>query len=306
MANASLVVLAAGMGSRYGGLKQVEPVGPDGELLLEYSIYDALSAGFRRVLLVIQSDQEAAFRDLLPATLLEDAVEFVHQRPDDLPGGVIRPRSRRKPWGTGHAVYAARDAVCDPFAVVNADDFYGSSSYAQIYHLLTEATSTRDQYALVGFRLEQTLSPHGAVHRGLCEVDAAGCLRGIHERRGLRRGVDGRISSDEDGGTTLCHAPDALVSMNLWGFPAELPSKLETPFLQFLVDPATDKEHDEFYLPHAVDRVRRADRVCVRVLQSGEPWMGVTYREDLSAARQVIGWHISQGAYPRPLWRGSA
>lgn len=305
MEETSLVVLAAGIGSRYGGLKQVEAVGPHGETLLEYSIHDALQAGFGHVLLVVQEDQEAAFRDLLPASLVRDGtLAFVHQRRDDIPWGLADMPMRRKPWGTGHAVYAARTKIEGPFVVINADDYYGAATYLQVVGFLNEARSPSEQYALVGFRLDQTLSPYGPVHRGLCRIDAAGCMLDVAEHRSLYRHPDGSITSTGAGESIVQHAPDAIVSMNMWAFPGAFAHDLETLLAAFVSDPATDLARDEFYLPYAVDRVRRIQNVCVHVLRSTEAWMGVTYREDLPCVQYGIRARILRGQYPTPLWKG--
>ena len=302
MTEISLVVLAAGMGSRYGGLKQMEPVGPNGELLIEYSIYDALAAGIRRLVFVIQKDQESSFRDLL-AEKLEDRcdVSYVHQELSDLPPGAILPPERDKPWGTGHAVLSCRDVVCGPFAVVNADDFYGRDSYAQLAGFLGSTSDSSDEVALVGFDLKKTLTTHGTVSRGVCSVDENGFLVKIDERTKVGWREDLLVYWDGDGNPHELPG-DSVASMNMWAFPKHFMRELAGKFAEFLKATSTDPVRDEFFLPGAVGDLMAESCTRVRVLPTAEEWMGVTYREDIPRVREGIRVLIEGGIFPDKLW----
>ena len=295
-----LVVLAAGMGSRFGGAKQAEGVGPDGEWLLEYSIYDAIQVGFERIILVIQEDQEGGFRDRLPHGLL-DRVAFAHQRLDDVPSDVTLPPGRTKPWGTGHAVLSARHVIDGRFAVINADDFYGRRSFGRLAEFANEAMHERD-IGLVGFEVRKTLSQYGTVSRGICRVNADGLLVDIVER--VRVGVHGTDCVYWDGrGTPHAIPHDARASMNMWAFPADFIDSLEQAFEEFLCSPIVSYERDEFFLPTAVANRMKSDAQIVRVLPTDAEWMGLTFREDLDHIRSTLDRFVAQGDYPADLWR---
>ena len=306
MAEISLVVLAAGMGSRYGGLKQMEPVGPNGELLIEYSIYDALVAGFRHVVFVIQKDQEGSFHDLLTEKLEDRCdVSYVHQELSDHPSGTSLLPERCKPWGTGHAVLSCRDVVPGPFAVVNADDLYGRESYSKLAGFLGNARDSSDQYALVGFDLKKTLTAHGTVSRGVCSVDENGFLMRIDERTKVGLQEDLLLFWDGDGNPH--ELPGASVaSMNMWAFPNDFMRELAGKFSEFLKATSTDAIHDEFFLPRAVGDLMMERRAHVRVLPTAEEWMGVTYREDIPRVREGIRELIEGGIYPDKLWEDAS
>ena len=302
MAEASLVILAAGMGSRYGGLKQMDPVGANGELLIEYSIYDALSVGIRHIVFVIQRDQEDAFCDLL-GEKLEDrcVVSFVHQEMADLPPGTALPPERAKPWGTGHAVLSCRNVVRGPFAVANADDFYGRESYVQLAGLLDSGCDSNDAYGLIGFDLKKTLTASGTVSRGVCRVDENGLLVGIDERTKVGLKGDSVVFWAADG--TLHELPgESVASMNLWAFPNDFMRELAAKFSEFLETASTDLVHDEFFLPAVVGDLVAEQRATVRVLPTAAKWMGVTYRADISRVREGIRALIEAGVYPQRLW----
>ncbi len=303
MAKISLIVLAAGMGSRYGGLKQIEPAGPHGELLIEYSIYDALSVGIRHVVFVIQKDQEGLFRDLLGEKLKGRCdVSFVHQELTDLPPRIDLPPERRKPWGTGHAVLSCRDVVRNSFAVINADDFYGRESYAQLAGYLGDACNSNDEVALVGFDLKKTTTGHGTVSRGVCRIDEDGLLVGIDERTKVGL-IEGSLVYWDAEGTPHEVPGKSVASMNMWAFPSRFMRELVAKFAEFLEAPSTDRTHDEFYLPGAVSSLVAAQRAHVRVLPTSATWMGVTYREDIPYVREGIRKLIGDGIYPNKLWK---
>ncbi|MDP1579007.1 MAG: NTP transferase domain-containing protein [Candidatus Didemnitutus sp.] len=295
--NFDLVILAAGMGSRFGGLKQVQPVGAHGELIIEYSIYDALRAGFDRLVLVIRRDIEADFRDSIGRRLEQHiAVDYVFQETSDVPAG-IEIGTRSKPWGTGHAVLAARHAVKRPFAVINADDFYGAAGYRS---LATHFTASPD-YAMVGYPLRQTLSEHGAVSRGLCAVADDGRLERITEVTKITKSDAGGASYLDATGAPQVLTGHEIVSMNFWGFTPAVFAQLEERFARFLRERGGDPKA-EFYLPTALSEMKQANEARIALLQSDDAWFGITYREDLPAAQAAVRDLVSAGGYRSPLW----
>lgn len=293
-----LVILAAGMGSRFGGLKQVQPVGPAGELIIEYSAYDALRAGFTRLVLVIRKDIEADFRATIGRRLESRMdVSYVFQETTANPsGGRVPPRT--KPWGTGHAVLAAQPAVSRPFAVINADDFYGAAGYRKLAaHFAASA-----DYAMVGYPLKQTLSEFGTVSRGLCATDAAGRLTSITEITKIEQTAAGARYTDAAGALKNLTG-DEIVSMNFWGFTPSVFPQLEKMFADFQAQHAGDPKA-EFYLPTALSTLNERGEARVALLQSSDAWFGITYREDLVASQAAIRTLIAAGKYPAPLWGG--
>ncbi len=299
----TLVVLAAGMGSRYGGLKQLDPVGPRGEVILDYSVYDAMLAGFDRVVFVIREDFEQQFRETL-GVRFENKLEvgYAFQRIDDLPLGAAVNTARTKPWGTGHAVLAARNMVTTPFIVINADDFYGRESFATIAAYLRESNTAtnRERYCMVGYPVRNTLSDHGTVARGLCHCDEHGDLTSVIEITNIRRQGDGAAYDDPDGNTVTLDG-DAPVSMNFWGFTPSFFPLLEERFTGFLRANG-QSEKAEFYMPSAVDELIKNDRATTRVLNTDSQWFGVTYKEDKPIVVKALGDLASKGIYPAPLW----
>lgn len=299
----ALVVLAAGIGSRYGGLKQMDPVGPSGEIIIDYSIYDALAAGFNKVVFVISEAIQEAFRERIGSTL-EGQVEtaYVIQRPDDLPAGWTVPPERKKPWGTAHAAMAARTAVDGPFCVINADDFYGRNAYAAIADYLTQpAANSPTDYCMVGYRLGNTLTEHGHVARGICTVDGAGYLVGVRERTHIERhGTAARHVNDD--GTTVDLPLDAIVSMNMWGFRPALFAALQARFARFLERNRADLSKVEFYLSDVVGDLVADGEARVRVLPTEEVWHGVTYAQDKPRVHAAVRDLVRRGVYPENLW----
>lgn len=300
----ALVVLAAGVGSRYGGLKQLESVGPNGETLLEYSVFDALRAGFDHVVLVIRRETEPAFRKSLGSRLAHRVgVSYVHQEITDLPDGLPPMAGRSKPWGTGHAVLTAGDAIGGPFAVINADDFYGRDAFRVLADFLKAARpGTIPTFALAGFEIGPTLSDAGPVSRGLCRASATGWLERIVEILKLAKHGDGGVHIDSSGAQHEI-APDELVSMNIWGFTPEIFPELRARFLEFLDDgrAATDNRR-EFLIPDVVQGMITEQRARVRVLRHKGRWCGITFLEDRALAREFIADLIAQGEYPARLW----
>lgn len=279
----TLVVMAAGMGSRFGGLKQMEPVGPGGEALLDYSAYDARRAGFDKVVFIIKKDIEHDFRSLVGSRIEKHMdVQYVFQTTDNLPAG------RTKPWGTGHAVLCCRDAVKTPFAVINADDYYGRHAYGNLHAHLVQAEGF--DYAMVGFELGKTLTENGTVARGVCEV-SDGLLQSITERTKIKDFA----YTEDDGATWIALPEDTVVSMNLWGFTPTIFDVLEEGFAAFRKE--GDPMKGEYFLPSAVDGLLRAGRATVRVLPNPDRWYGMTYREDLETVRAAIKKMTEDGLY---------
>jgi UTP-glucose-1-phosphate uridylyltransferase len=292
-----LVILAAGMGSRFGGLKQVQPVGPHGELIIEYSVFDAMRAGFDRLVLVIRKDIEADFRSTIGRRLESRlAVEYVFQEVDsNLPGPAVPGRT--KPWGTGHAVLAAKQAVQRPFAVINADDFYGAAGY----RTLATHFAQQSNYAMVGYPLRQTLSENGTVSRGICSTDAAGRLKKITEVTKIEKVEGGGARYMDAAGKVQVFGGDEIVSMNFWGFAPAVFPQLERLFADFYAANRADLKA-EFYLPTALSTLNERGEAEIALLKSEDAWFGITYREDLAASQKAIQGLVAQGRYPAPLW----
>lgn len=304
MAKLTLVVMAAGGGSRYGGLKQVEPIGPNGEWFIDYSIYDALLAGFGRVVLVTRDEIEGEFRARFDRMLADVCrVDYVVQRLDDLPAGFFPPATREKPWGTGHAVWSCRDVIDGPFCVINADDFYGREAFKLLAEHLDRDGRSEAEHALIGYELSKTLTEHGPVARGVCRVDDADYLLEIDERHRIAD-RDGIVSSSEDGEVWIELPPDATVSMNVWGFGGGFANSLTPRFVKFLEENGGGLETVEFFLPVVVGDLVAEGTARVRVLRTDETWIGVTYREDVPHAREKIADRIASGSYPARLWEG--
>ncbi len=297
----TLVVLAAGMGSRYGGLKQCDPVGPAGETIMDYSVYDALRAGFKRVIFVIRRDFEKEFRSTV-GIKYERAVttEYAFQSIDDLPEGFAVPPGRAKPWGTAHAVRAARDLINEPFAVINADDFYGADSFRQLAVFLKKQPSNSTHFALVGFRLGQTLSKNGSVARGLCAVDTHGRLTAIREITAIESCPEG-ARDNSDPRNPLYFSGSERVSMNLWGFTTVFMDELISTFPEFLRSHGDDVK-SEWFIPSVVDRMISQGSADVSLLPTEDAWFGITYREDKPGVVATISALVEQGVYPGRLW----
>ncbi len=278
---ATLIIMAAGMGSRFGGLKQAEPVGKDGQAIVDYSVYDAIKAGFTKIVFVIKESIKDDFLELVGKRIEKIAdVEYVYQELDKLPKGFTVPNERVKPWGTGHAVLCCRDVVKTPFAVINADDFYGANAFKQIYESLK---NDNNNYSMVGFRLGNTLTENGTVSRGVCEV-RDGKLQGVDECPK----IDSRCRVSKDGGNTWKQlSPDSVVSMNMWGFSLDFFDYLEKGFKEFLSNPA-NLEKTEFYVPLMVDELIKTGEKEVDVCVAEDKWYGVTYKEDKDAVVKAL------------------
>ena len=297
----TLVIMAAGMGSRFGGLKQMTPVDEEGHFIIDFSLYDAYQAGFRHVAFIIKREIEQTFRETIGARMEKwFHVDYVYQELDRLPEGFAVPEGRKKPWGTAHAVACCRGVVEGPFAVINSDDFYGRGAYEEIYRFLTEH-ETPHHYAMLGYQLRNTVTEFGSVARGVCHVQD-GMLLDITERTKIfKRGQDAAYT--EDGETFVPLSGDTQVSMNFWGFTPEILDEIWDAFPAFLAEnlPA-NPEKCEFYLPTFVGSRLAEGKVRVRVLPCMETWHGVTYKEDLDSVKAAIGQLKREGKYPARLW----
>lgn len=299
-----LVVMAAGMGSRFGGLKQLTPVTDQGDLIIDFSIHDAVLAGFESVIFIIKRETEELFREKIGTHLSDKIkVQYAYQELEDLPEGYSVPEGRQKPFGTGHAVLACRDLIDSPFVVINADDYYGYSAFELIYNYLTaeaqEESSSPARYAMVSYRLDKTVTEHGHVARGICTVDENGMLSDIVERTRIEK-HGGQIKYSEDNGATWIDLPDnTQVSMNFWGFQPDMIKALQDNFAAFLQGPlARNPLKAEYFLPGVVDQLLKSGEVQVKVLASPDSWYGVTYQEDRQAVSSALSELKNSGKYP--------
>ena len=301
-----LVIMAAGMGSRYGGLKQIDPVDPQGHIIMDFSVYDAMKAGFKKFVFVIKKEIEADFKEVIGKRIEKRAeVHYVFQELANIPAGVITiPEDRVKPWGTGHAILCCKEVLNAPFAVINADDFYGRDAFVQLYRFLRDAQEAQPmRIAMVGYILENTLTDNGHVARGVCRVNEKGYLEKIDERTMIQK-INGQAHYSEDGGISFIPVPnDAPVSMNMWGFPLAYLRALEEKFPAFLQKTVRENPlKGEFYLPVVVDELLREDAAEVQVLHSADKWFGVTYKEDKPMVEAGIRGLKGASVYPKNLW----
>ncbi|WP_346859821.1 sugar phosphate nucleotidyltransferase [uncultured Draconibacterium sp.] len=296
----TLLILAAGMGSRFGGLKQVEPVGPNGEAIIDYTIYDAMRAGFGKVVFIIRESFADAFKEKFETKLAGKIdVEYVFQELDKLPEGFTLPEGREKPWGTAHAILVAKDAIKEPFCALNADDFYGQNAYQVLAQFLT--TSKNDsEFSMVGYQLKNTLSDFGSVSRGICDVDTKQNLVKIVETTKIFKDGDAAISVEDDGSKTPMTGNESA-SMNMWGFKPSIFTTLENKFIDFLKT-EINKPKSEMYIPSVVFEMIEEQKATVKVLEANSPWFGVTYKEDKPIVVAKIKELIDQGIYPENLW----
>lgn len=297
----TLLVLAAGMGSRYGGLKQLDPMGPNGETVLDYSVYDAIRAGFDKVVFVIRRDFEEAFKSAV-GNKFEGRIEvsYAFQELDDLPDGYAVPEGRQKPWGTAHAVRAARDQIDAPFAVINADDFYGQDAYARIAQYFSQGIEMDQLHlCMVGYPLQNTLSEHGTVNRGICSVEG-GVLVSVEEHMEIQSDANGRISGTTVDGKSVELSPKSPVSMNFWGFTPALFSEIESSFVQFLKTQGQELK-SECYLPDIVNDLIATDKAKCAVIETSSAWFGVTYPDDKPFVQASIADLVEEGLYPKKL-----
>jgi len=296
----SLLVLAAGMGSRYGGNKQLDQVGPSGETIIDYSIYDAKRAGFGKVVFVIRRDIEEQFKETF-VKRLKDVIEidYVFQEIGNLPEGFSVPAERQKPWGTSHAILVAKDKIKEPFGVINSDDYYGVDAFKTLYDFLTQDKDDNN-YSIVGYKLGNTLSEHGQVNRGVCTVSEKGFLVDIVETRGIEKRPDGIFVTDANG-KTRSFTGDEIVSMNLWGFKPSCFRFLGMEFSSFLRDKINDPK-SELDIPTSVDKFVKSGEMTIQILTSNSRWFGVTYREDKPFVVESIRKMVDAGIYPEKLF----
>ncbi len=299
-----LVVMAAGMGSRYGGLKQMDPVGANGEVILDYSVFDARRAGFETVVFIIKREIEADFKARIGSRIEPHMeVRYAYQDLHDLPEGYAVPEGRVKPWGTGQAIIAGRDVIDAPFAVINADDYYGVECFRQLYDFLSQPRGA-GEYCMVGYLLRNTVTDNGSVARGVCASDGAGNLTVINERTRIEKHPGGIHYTEDDGQSWVELDPDTLVSMNMWGFQPELVEVLQQRFPAFLDQAlAENPMKGEYLLPNVVRDLLSEGKATVKVLSSPDKWYGVTYQEDKPCVVQAMADKAAQGIYPTPLWK---
>ena len=302
-----LVILAAGMGSRYGGLKQMDPIGPNGELIIDYSLHDAYQAGFRRVVFIIKEEIEADFKEIIGNRMSDYfEVQYAYQNIHDLPEPFKNPEERIKPWGTSHALLAASDLIDAPFCVINADDFYGKQAYQIVYQelqkMIDQPAKKKPQYIMIGYQLMKTLSKFGHVARGICEVDSSGRLKHIVERTKIIE-KDNLAFYTEDDETWHQLSDDTIVSMNFWGFDPSLIDFLKAEFPSFLEQAMVENPlKGEFLLPNSVGNLIDEDKADVLVKTSADQWYGVTYQKDKPQVEKEIVALIEAGKYNSPLW----
>lgn len=302
MSDTSLVIMAAGMGSRYGGIKQLEPVGPGGEIIMDYSIYDAIKAGFNKVIFIIRKDLEKDFKEIIGNRIEKIIkVEYVFQELEDLPEGFQKPEGRTKPWGTGQAVLCCRDVINEPFAVINADDYYGKDAFHILYQFLNDSSYQSNHYCLAGFILGNTLSENGAVTRGICQVNDKDLLTDIVETPGIVPAGDHAEVKDSSGKAVSIDL-GSVVSMNMWGFKPGLFDHLEKGFIEFLKMLPEHEVKKEYLLPTVVGELVRSGKVQVSVLKTHDRWFGVTYKEDKDMVVKSFRELIDRGEYPEKLY----
>lgn len=302
MKNPTLVIMAAGMGSRFGGLKQIAPVDEQGHIIIDFSLFDAWRAGFRDLVFIIKPEMEESFREVIGSRMEKYfRITYVYQTIDKLPAGYSVPKGREKPWGTGHAVLCCKDVVDGPFTVINADDFYGPTAFSAMYDYLA-GNEDAAQYAMVGYRVRNTVTENGSVARGVCEVEN-GLLTSVTERTKIfKKGSDAQYT--EDGETFVDLPGDTIVSMNFWGFTPRMLQELDARFGAFLDQALVSNPlKGEYFLPSVVNDQLKANTASVRVLPCEETWYGVTYREDLASVKQAIRQMKDNGIYEEDLWK---
>ena len=300
-----LVIMSAGMGSRYGGLKQIDPIDEQGHIIMDFSIFDAKRAGFEKVVFIIKKENEQDFKEAIGKRIEEVMeVEYVFQDINNIPGGFVVPEGRVKPWGTAHAVLSAIDVIDGPFAVINADDYYGRDAFQKIYdYLSTHQDDEKYRYTMVGYQLGNTLTENGHVSRGICESNENGELVSVTERTHIVKTEDGAAYTEDDGATWTAISVDSVVSMNMWGFSASFLQEIKNGFVTFLEENLVNNPMKcEYYLPTVVSNLLSADKATVAVLTSVDKWYGVTYKEDKPFVVAAIKNLKESGLYPEKLW----
>ena len=300
-----LVIMAAGMGSRYGGLKQIDPVDAQGHIIMDFSIFDAKRAGFEKVVFIIKRENEADFKEAIGKRIEKVMdVEYVFQDIHNIPQGFEIPEARVKPWGTAHAVLSAIDVIDGPFAVINADDYYGRDAFQKIYdYLSSHEDDEKYRYTMVGYQLENTLTENGYVSRGVCSMNDAGELVSVTERTRIEKKGDGAAYTEDDGATWTVLPKNSIVSMNMWGFTASFLQEIKNGFVAFLQEGLkANPMKCEYYLPAVVSRLLEEDKATVAVLESEDKWYGITYKEDKPMVVKAIQQLKDSGLYPESLW----
>ncbi|ROR27392.1 nucleotidyltransferase-like protein [Mobilisporobacter senegalensis] len=300
-----LVIMAAGMGSRYGGLKQIDPVDDMGNLIIDFSIYDAIKAGFKKIVFIIKKEIESDFKEMIGRRISDYIkVEYVYQELSRLPEGYEIPEGRKKPWGTGHAVLCCMDKIDGPFAVINADDYYGREAFQMIYDaLLNTEDDSKYRYSMVGYTLENTLTDHGHVARGVCDISIDGKLKEIHERTHIEKQGQEAVFTEDDGNTWVAIPKSSTVSMNMWGFTNSILTELNNRFKSFLDSQALENPlKSEYFLPTIISDLLKENKATVEVLHSNDKWFGVTYKEDKETVVNAIKDFKTNGIYPKQLW----
>ena len=300
-----LVIMAAGMGSRYGGMKQMDPMDARGHLIIDYSIYDAVQAGFRDVVFVIKEENKALFQEMIGDRIKDRVhVTYAFQKIDNLPEGYEVPEGRVKPWGTGHAILSCKEAVNGaPFAVINADDYYGREAFKLMFDYLSSAQDDgKYRYSMIGYQLKNTVTENGSVSRGVCGVDANGELTGVVERTRIEKRESGIAFTEDDGNNWTPLADDTVVSMNMWGFGYSVMNELTARFPKFLDRAMAENPlKGEFFLPSVVEELLQEDKVAVKVMTTSDKWYGVTYKEDKPVVVEAFAKMIAEGKYPAGL-----
>ena len=302
----TLVIMAAGMGSRYGGSKQVDKMTDAGEIILDFSLYDAMLAGFNKVVFIIREEHRDVFRELVDerAGRFLD-VEYAYQKLEDIPEGYEIPEGREKPWGTSHAVMAARHLINGPFVVINADDYYGPGAFSSLYeYLLKNEDGDKYEFCMAGYKLENTVTENGHVARGVCELDENGYLVGVTERTKIEMKEEGIAFTEDDGESWTVLPEGTVVSMNFWGFSAAMMKELEAGLPEFLDKALTENPlKGEYLLPFTVDSLIKSGKARVKVLTSPDKWCGVTYKEDKEDVKNTLEAMKDKGLYPEKLWK---
>ena len=302
----TLVIMAAGMGSRYGGLKQVESMTDTGEIILDFSLYDAMMAGFDRAIFIIREEHRDIFREIVDERAGRYMqIEYAYQSLDDVPDWFQIPEGRQKPWGTSHAILAARDLIDGPIAVINADDYYGPGGFVSIYDYLTQhEDGDKYAYCMIGYQLENTITEHGHVSRGVCEMDGNALLTNITERTKIERRPEGIAFTEDDGETWTVLPDDTLVSMNFWGFTASLIDELKARSEDFFKNEVPlNPLKSEYLIPRTVDKLIKEGKAEVKVLKCADKWCGVTYKEDKQGVMDTLQSKKDKGEYPEKLWK---
>lgn len=301
-----LVIMAAGMGSRYGGLKQIDPIDNDGHIIIDYSIYDAKRAGFETVIFIIKKENEKEFKEVIGNRLEKIMdVKYAYQDLHNIPSNFTVPKDRVKPWGTAHAVLSCKELIDGPFAVINADDYYGVEAYKQMYqYLSTTPDDAKYRYVMVGYYIENTLTENGHVARGVCEVQNHQ-LKDIHERTRIEKTITSAHYTEDDGKTWIDLPKGTIVSMNLWGYNKSILTEIENGLADFLEEGIKNNPLKcEYFLPTVVSKLLESDEAVVEVLESKDKWYGVTYKEDKPIVMEAVAKMKREGIYPTKLWEG--